>query len=112
MSRESYLCSEGRDHYNENYAWGYQPLRAPSLITQPPTIITYNVKEEINREDIQSYVNELVESKLNIITKNISDLVYSKLSENVDLTVQEAVQQAFLELDVISEEDINNITQG
>lgn len=47
MSRESYSCSEGRDHYNEDYAWDYQPLRAPSLITQPPTIITYNVKEEI-----------------------------------------------------------------
>ena len=55
---------------------------------------------------------DITDSSFNIenVIEQISNSVIEKIQNNITLSVDEAIQQAFSELEVISEEDINNIT--
>lgn len=111
FDREAYFCSEGKPHYNEDYMWSYYPTAPKSpYLTSGPTFI--NVVEKIDEKGLENYITSVVNSKVNIITGEISSLVYNKLKNDVSLSVEEAVHLTFAELGIISEEDIDTITQN
>lgn len=108
MSYQGYFCSEGRAHYNENDMWGYQTHYARDLAPRPPTFINYTIIEKVDEKGLEDYISSLVNEKVDIIKR----LIYEKLKADVSLSVEEATRLAFAELGIITEEDINIITEN
>lgn len=106
--RENYFCAEGRSHYNEDDMCNYYPQYARGLALNPPTFINYKIVEKIDEKGLEDYISSLVDEKID----KVKQLVYKNLKEDLSLSIEEATRLAFAELGIISDEEIDTITQN
>lgn len=113
LDREIYFCSEEKPHYNYEmmYYYDFPNERKKQSLKYQNISITAKLSEAIE-EKIQNYTINIFENNIENVIERIFNSVIEKIQDNITLSVDEAIQQAFSELEVISEEDINNITQN
>ena len=111
FDKEAYFCSEEKPHYNYEmmYYYDFPNERKNQSLKYQNISITAKLSEAIE-EKIQNYTINIFENNIENVIEQISNSVIEKIQNNITLSVDEAIQQAFSELEVISEEDINNIT--
>lgn len=94
-----YLSSEGRhhcdieqDYSNPQCGLGWRHAY------EGPTVVNINVQETYDVTQIKDYVLQLLDEKTEGLAENITEAAIQKMQNNINLTVDQAIQQAFVEM--------------
>lgn len=71
-----------------------------------PTFVNVNISETYDISQIKEYVLKLLDEKTNYLADDITTRVEEKMQNNIDLTVEAAINETFKE---ISEENLLSI---
>lgn len=106
--RCAYLSSEGYSHCDTE-----KDYSNPKYVDQriyPPTFIQYNIN--IDEQQLHDYIVELLNKQNEELVDEIMNIVLERTKNQIDTSVQESIIQAFSEIGIISEEEINNIIEN
>jgi len=88
--------------------YNYYPQYARDLAPKIPPFINYTIVEKIDEKGLEDYISSLVNEKID----KVKPLIYKNLKEDLSLSIEEATRLAFAELGIISDEEIDTITQN
>ncbi len=113
MPLMTWLSSEGRCHYNTEEGDYSNPIPVDYMMI-PPTFITYNVQpiEKIDEQKVRETLSKIFEEKSESFISRIQLLVEEKMSADINMSIDEAIRQAFSELGAISNEEIDVIVEN
>lgn len=63
-----------------------------------PTVVNINVQETYDVTQIKDYVLQLLDEKTEGLAENITEAAIQKMQNDINLTVDQAIQQAFVEM--------------
>lgn len=114
MSLMTWLSSEGRCHYNTEEVDCSNPIPPPDYMAIPPTFVPYTARPfaEVEEDKVRVALSRLLEEKSERYIANIQKLVEEKLQANIALSIEEAIRQAFSELGIITNEEIDDIVEN
>lgn len=103
-----YLSREGR--HNCNMEWDYSNPKYVDWSMHPPTFIIQDVS--IDMEKLHDYIVELLSEHSAQFADQITSIVVERMQNHIDSSLQDSVAAAFAEIGIISEEEINTITEN
>ena len=96
-SKQRYLSSETYPHYYVEPDNSNPRYPTTNWRVTPPTFVTYNVNlvETYNVQEIRDYVLQLLSDKTVELIDGVTALAVDKMKENINISVSEAVEEAF-----------------
>lgn len=121
MGIADWLCAEGRFHYNEDDLFLRDIAYTVDTRFIPPTIVNYNVVEQVtneitkevvlNRDEIMEIIEEMLPERLSNLKNEVTAYVLGSINNNMVENIRVTVAEAINEISSISSEEIDEITQ-